>query len=140
RLFVVLAKVARCVKKLFWNDGRLELYVAQRVQHRVAARTGDAGAARAEVGDVVESFARRLQAGISAAEQRPHVGWDKGIGHAVENGLALDVAQVERASSVQIDNLLAANQRPNAGLARSVFEGHKFHRSLPTGECNLKFY
>src|SRR6266536_2960388 len=85
RLFVVLAKVARGVKKLFRDDGSLELYVAQRVEQPLSARTGDVGAACAPASNVVESLACGLKARVTAAEQRPHVGRDQGVGQAVEN-------------------------------------------------------
>jgi hypothetical protein len=55
-----------------------------------------------------------VKAGVPSAEQRPHVRRDQGIGHAVENGFALDVAQVKRAGRMKIDDLMVANQRANA--------------------------
>src|SRR3984893_3643378 len=88
------------------------------------------------MGHVVESFMGRVKAGVSSPEKRPHVGRDQSIGHATENRFALDVAQIKRASSMQINNLIIANQRANARLPRSVFERYKFHRSLPAGECS----
>src|SRR6266404_2029940 len=88
------------------------------------------------MGHVVESFMCSVKAGFPSAEQRPHVRWDQGIRHAVENRFALDVAQVKRAGRMKIDDLMVANQRPNARLLRSVLESDKFHRSLPAGECS----
>src|SRR5450631_98612 len=140
RLFMVLAKIPRRVKKLLRNNGCLQLYLAQRVKQHFAARTDDVGAARSEMNDVVETFPRRLQTSVSAAEQRPHVGRDQGISHAVENRFALDIAQVECTSRVQVNNLMVANQRANARLPRTIFKSQKFHRSLPASESNLRFY
>src|SRR5229473_1426782 len=111
-LFVVLAKIARRVKKLLGDDGRLELYVAPRVNHRLAARTKDTSdgvASRSEVGNIIEGLACRLKARISPAEQRSHIRRDQSIGHAVEDRFAFDVAQVEHASRVQIDNAPIGN-------------------------------
>src|SRR5258708_27982845 len=134
---MVLAKVARRVKKFLRNDGRLERYVTERVEQRLAARTGGAGTG--EAGDVIESFACGVEACVSAAEQSPHIGRDQGIGHAIKNGFAFDIAQVERASSVQVSDLMFPNQSANAGLARNVFESHKFHRRLSIKRFQILF-
>src|SRR5271165_236597 len=128
RFFVMFAKVAGRVKKLLGDDGRLELYVAERVEHGFAARSGDAGA---DVDHVVESLARGFEAQVSAPEQRTHVRRDKSIGHAVENRFLFNVAQVESACRVQIDDLLVAKQRADSGLVRGVLKGHKLHWTSP---------
>src|SRR6267378_457314 len=88
-LFVVLAKIARRMKKLLRDDGRFELDVVQRVEERLSARASDAHSVRRETGHVAESFMCSVKAGVSAAEQRPHVRWNQSIGHAVENRFAL---------------------------------------------------
>ena len=132
RLFVVLAKIARRVKKFLRNNRCLEPDVAERINHRFAARTLNTrrvGAAPTQADNIVERLARSLQARVSAAEQRPHIGWDQSIRHAVENGLAVNVTQVKRASYMKIDNPTIAQQRPNAGLPRMVFKSQKSHRT-----------
>ena len=91
---------------------------------------------RVEVRNIVQSLTRRLQASISAPEQRPHIGWHQGIGHAVENSFALNVAQVKRASQMQIDNLPLAEQRANPRLPGSIFKSHKFHRIYPAANAS----
>src|SRR5712664_4171036 len=73
RLFVVLAKIARRMKKLLRDDGCLELDIAQRVEYRLSARTGDARAVHREMAHVVKSFVCRVEAGVPSAKQRPHV-------------------------------------------------------------------
>src|ERR1700704_5598593 len=85
---------------------------------------------------VVESFMCSVKAGVPSAEQRPHVRRDQGISHAIENGFALHVAQIERASNMEINDLMVADQRANARLPRSVLESDKLHRSSPAGECS----
>ena len=91
-LFVVLAKIARRMKKLLRDDGSLELDVTERIDQRLAARTSDARAVPREMGHVVKSFMCSVKAGVPSAKQRPHVRRDQGIGHAVKNGFALDIA------------------------------------------------
>src|ERR1017187_10956542 len=118
---MMLAKVARRVKKLLWNDGCLELYVPERVEQSLAAGTGGAGTG--DAGDIVERFACRVEACVPAAEQRSHVGGDHGIGHAVKKGFTFAIAQVERASNVQVNNLMLVHQRTDARLVRRVFKG-----------------
>ncbi len=135
---MVLAKVARRMKKLLRNDGRLQPCVAERIDQRLAARTVGLGAARSEVDHVVESFMCSVKAGVPSAKQRPHVRRDQGIRHAVENGFALNIAKVQRASNMEINDLMVADERANARLTRGVFKTHKFHRSLRISNGNLR--
>src|ERR1035438_7152814 len=58
---MMLAKVARRVKKLLWNDGCLELYVPERVEQSLAAGTGGAGTG--DAGDIP-----RTSSGLRASE------------------------------------------------------------------------
>src|SRR5260370_33553465 len=136
RLFVVLAKIARRMKKLRRDDGSLEVDVTERIEQRLAARNSDARAVPREMGHVVKSFMCSVKAGVPFAKQRPHVRRDQGIGNAVINGLALDIAQVQRASNMEINDLMVADQRANARLTRGVFKSDKSHRNLPAGECS----
>ncbi len=68
RLFVVLPKIARRVKKLLRDDGRLQLDIRERIEHCLSARTGDARALCSEMGHVVESFMCSIKTGVPSAE------------------------------------------------------------------------
>jgi len=109
----MFAKIAGSVKKLFRDDGRFELNVAALVKHSFATRTGNI---RIEARNVVESFARGVQACVSAPEQCPHIRRNKSVGEAVENGFFSNVAQIKCAGCVQVDNPVLAEKGTDSGL------------------------
>src|SRR5260370_24338317 len=74
RLVVVLAKIARRVKKLLRDDGRLELDVAPRVNQRLAASpedTGDGAASPSKLDNLPDRFALPLKTRVSPTQHPP---------------------------------------------------------------------
>ena len=57
----------------------------------------------------VESVASSAETGIASFEETPHVRRYKSVREAIEGGFVLAVAQMERASGIEIDNLTVAN-------------------------------
>ncbi len=125
RFFVMLAKIPRGVKELLRNDRCFQLDVFRGVENSLASRSYGAVFMMQRI---IQGLVRRLEAGVSALEERPHVRRNQSVGDPVKRPFTLDIAQVERGSRVQINNLAVIGNRANALLFGGIFKGDKSHK------------
>src|SRR4029077_13517445 len=97
---VVLAKIAGGVEKLLGNDRSFQGDFVARVEDSFSTGSW----ATVVVQHVVKRFAGGFQAGVPSAKQGAHVGWNQGVGQAVECAFVLNISQVQGAGGVQIND------------------------------------
>src|SRR5439155_4010962 len=123
---MMLAKIAGGVKELFRNNWGFEFYLIERVVDGFALRRFRVSI---QLRREIKGFTRRLQAGIAALEERPHMGWNESICQPIESCFRFNLAKVKSAGGVQIYNTPISGNCADAGSAHRILKRDEPHNS-----------
>src|SRR6059058_2728110 len=123
---MMLAKIAGGVKELFRNDWGFEFYLIERVVDGFALRRFRVSI---QLRCEIKGFTRRLQAGIAALEECPHIGRNESIRQPIEGCFRFNLAKVKSAGGVQIHNTVRSINCADAGPPYRILKRDEPHNS-----------